>query len=456
MYAIVDVETTGGKFNEEGITEIAIYKFDGHEIVDQFSSLVNPEKEIQPFVVKLTGINNKMLIKAPKFHEVAKRIVEITNDTILVAHNAKFDYRMLRNEFDRLGYDFNRKTLCTVELSQKLLPEQPSHSLGKLTKALGIAIPNRHRAGGDALATVKLFKVLLEKDIDRSISQQLLKNIQRKKIKPSLKKMLDEIPSTIGIYYLYDKDQNLLHLGKSKNIKKTATQQFLKESRRSQQLQKSVTSIHYEKTGTELVALLKEYHVLISQKPKYNRYPRKRIFSYGLYLTLNEHGYYIISIDPIHESGRLITTFDSHKSGIKFLEKLSTTNHEIRNAIILDDHNNKESVKSLILSDINTSVNSYNDQILKALKPYDFNSRSCVILDRGRNAAERCAILIEHGTLKGYAFIDLKIQVTDLHMLQSLLVPLNDSMNTRHIVQSYLRRKKVEKIIDLDINTIDT
>lgn len=110
LYAIVDVETTGGKFNEEGITEIAIYKFDGHEIVDQFASLVNPEKEIQPFVVKLTGINNKMLVRAPKFYEVAKRVIEIMDGAVLVAHNANFDYRMLRIEFERLGYEFQTQT----------------------------------------------------------------------------------------------------------------------------------------------------------------------------------------------------------------------------------------------------------------------------------------------------------------------------------------------------------
>ena len=140
MYCILDIETTGGQFNEEGITEIAIYKFDGREVVDQFISLVNPEIPIQPFVVKLTGINNAMLRSAPKFFEVAKRIIEITSDCVIVAHNASFDYRILRTEFKRLGYDFQAKTLCTVELSKKLIPEQPSYSLGKLVRALGILL----------------------------------------------------------------------------------------------------------------------------------------------------------------------------------------------------------------------------------------------------------------------------------------------------------------------------
>ncbi|CAN0516497.1 unnamed protein product, partial [Scytosiphon promiscuus] len=167
MYVILDIETTGGKYNEEGVTEIAIHKFDGHKVVDQFISLVNPEKEIQPFVVNLTGINNNMLRTAPKFYEVAKRIVEITEDAVIVAHNAQFDYRILRTEFRRLGFNFERKTLCTVELAKQLLPDAESYSLGKLVRSLGIPVSDRHRANGDALATLQLFKLLLSKDLDK-------------------------------------------------------------------------------------------------------------------------------------------------------------------------------------------------------------------------------------------------------------------------------------------------
>ena len=175
MYAILDIETTGGKYNEEGITEIAIYKFDGHQIIDQFCSLVNPERNIQPFVVNLTGINNQMLQNAPKFHEVAKRIIEITDNCTIVAHNAQFDNRILSTEFDRLGYPFEKNMLCTVELSKKLIPDLSSYSLGKLVKSLGIPITDRHRAQGDAKATVELFKILLEKDIEKIIISDTIK-----------------------------------------------------------------------------------------------------------------------------------------------------------------------------------------------------------------------------------------------------------------------------------------
>ena len=175
MYAVVDVETTGGKYGEEGITEIAIYKYDGNDLTDQFSSLINPERPIQPFVQNLTGINEKMLRNAPKFYELAKRIVEITSDCVLVAHNASFDYRMLQTEFERLGYDFERKTLCTVELSKKLIPDIESYKLGRLVRSLGIPLSDRHRAAGDARATLELLKILLNKDGEKKIVKEFVK-----------------------------------------------------------------------------------------------------------------------------------------------------------------------------------------------------------------------------------------------------------------------------------------
>lgn len=278
LYVILDIETTGGKFNEEGITEIAIYKFDGHTVVDQFISLVNPEKEIQKFVIQLTGINNKMLQNAPKFYEVAKRIIEITKDCTLVAHNSAFDYRILSTEFDRLGYDFNRNTLCTVELSQKLILDQPSYSLGKLTKALGIPMTDRHRASGDALATVQLFKLLLEKDIGKTIIQNSVKYHDRRIEKERLQKLLDAVPKELGLFYIHDADGKVIYIGRGKNAKSEVNKLFLKQTRRALKIQDRAISITFEKTGNDLLTRLKYYIELETLSPKYNLKKRRKPF----------------------------------------------------------------------------------------------------------------------------------------------------------------------------------
>ena len=111
MFAIIDIETTGGKFNEEAITEIAIFRYENYEIKDQLISLIKPDRKIQPYVSKLTGIKENMLLSSPKFYEIAKQIIEITSNCTIVAHNAEFDYRMLKLEFKRLGYSYRRKFL---------------------------------------------------------------------------------------------------------------------------------------------------------------------------------------------------------------------------------------------------------------------------------------------------------------------------------------------------------
>ncbi|MDG2194343.1 MAG: exonuclease domain-containing protein [Polaribacter sp.] len=277
MYAILDIETTGGKFNEEGITEIAIYKYDGHTVVDQFVSLVNPEKEIQAFVVQLTGINNKMLRNAPKFHEVAKRIIEITQGCTIVAHNSSFDYRILRTEYNRLGYDYKRNTLCTIELSKKLIPDQKSYSLGKLCKAIGIPMSDRHRASGDALATVQLFKLLLEKDATKSIIENAIDHFDNKKTIEKLHKLLKTLPTTNGIYYLHNDAGKIIFMGKGENIKKEATILFLKKTNRSKKIQEKTISISYEETGNNLITLLKYYLELEVNHPKYNLRSKKKM-----------------------------------------------------------------------------------------------------------------------------------------------------------------------------------
>jgi len=169
MYAVVDIETSGGRAQIDRITEIAIYIHDGDKIVDEFSTLINPETFIPPFITRLTGIDNEMVANAPKFYEVAKKIVLMTEGCHFVAHNAPFDYRFIQEEFKRLGYNYQRQTLCTVRMSRKIIPGMGSYSLGNLCQNLGIEINNRHRAAGDALATSKLLKLLLVKTENKLI-----------------------------------------------------------------------------------------------------------------------------------------------------------------------------------------------------------------------------------------------------------------------------------------------
>ena len=278
MYTIVDLETTGGKFNEESIIEVAAYKFDGTSIKDQFISLVNPQRDIHPYVEKLTGITSKMVKTAPKFHEIAKRVVEITSDSILVAHNAQFDYRILQLEFKRLGYEFSMKSLCTVILSQELLPDQESYKLGRLSRSLGIPLKDRHRASGDALATVELFKILLEKDIKQNIIKKSIVEFPGESMNSLFKDTIENLNNEVGVFYIYNKHKKLIYIDYSKDIKNKVVKLFTSKKFIPKYVQNNFKSIKVHKTGNISISVIKALNEIRSLKPKINNNIDPKIF----------------------------------------------------------------------------------------------------------------------------------------------------------------------------------
>jgi len=453
LYAIVDIETTGGKYNEEGMTEIAIYKFDGHKIVDQFISLVNPEKEIQPFVVNLTGISSNMLTNAPKFYEVAKRIVEITDNCIIVAHNAKFDYRILRTEFKRLEYDYERQTLCTVELSKNLIPGKESYSLGKLVRALGIPLSDRHRASGDAQATLKLFQLLLSKDSEKTIIQEKIRLVPKFQMEPKLKSIIDSVPSTTGVYYMHKADGEIIYIGKSNNIKKRVNQHFTGTTAKSKKMQLMVTAVSFENTGSELVALLKECEEVKRNKPIFNRALRRTIFTHALYSFEDEQGYLNLKIDKADGRKQPITTFANRQSAKSFMFKIVEDHQLCQKLTALYptktncfNYTIKECLGACIQQE---SVENYNERVLQIIDKHRYDNQNMVIVDRGRDVDERSAILIENGVFKGLGFYNLNFQINNIDILESIITPMENNRDVQHIIQSYLRRNKRLKVIQL-------
>ena len=451
MYCILDIETTGGQFNEEGITEIAIYKFDGHEVVDQFISLVNPEIPIQPFVVKLTGINNAMLRSAPKFFEVAKRIIEITSDCVIVAHNASFDYRILRTEFKRLGYDFQAKTLCTVELSKKLIPDQPSYSLGKLVRALGIPMSDRHRASGDAIATTKLFKMLLEKDVEKQILNDYIKQEIQKGIAPKLLDIVEHLPSKTGIYYIHNEKGDLIYIGKSRNIKKRINQHFTGTSTKSKKIQREVYSVTPEETGSELIALLKESEEIKINKPVYNRAQRKSIFEWALYAEKDSNGYLNLRLQKVDGRKKEITSFTTLQEGKNALFRITEKYHLCQKLTGLYQTNAdcfQFKIKECDGACIGKiTAEEYNTRVQKLIAENSFENKNLVLLDRGRNINERSVVLIENGIYKGYAFYDLNYQVTNIDVLKNIIIPMQNNRDAKTIIQGQIRKSKSLKVI---------
>lgn len=387
-----------------------------------------------------------MLRNAPKFYEVAKRIVEITEDCIIVAHNSSFDYRILKTEFNRLGFPYKRKTLCTVELAKQLIPDMPSYSLGKLSRSLGIAISDRHRADGDAQATVKLFKMLLNKDLKKEIIKKSVKTEKRSRIASNLKSIIEELPTETGVYYIHNEASDIIYIGKSNNIKKRITQHFTGTNSKSKKIQALVHSVTYERTGNELVALLKESEEIKRNKPFLNHALKKHMFSHGLYKFIDNNGYINLKIEHIRKNELPITTFTNRQSANSFI------NHAIENYELCQKltgfqktltscfkHEIEECYGACVQKE---SPEDYNKRVEELLQLHSYDNKNLLIIDRGRYIDEKSVIVINNGEFKGLGYFDLNHQINNHDVLLSLITPMSNNRDNQHIIQSYIRRHR--------------
>lgn len=395
-----------------------------------------------------------MLRNAPKFYEVAKRIVEITEGCILVAHNAQFDYRILCTEFRRLGFEYERKSLCTVELSKYLIPGQASYSLGKLVRSLGIPVADRHRASGDAQATVKLFKMLLDKDTEKNIIKDAVRLNPKRQLEPKHLEIISELPTITGVYYIHNVDGEIIYIGKSNNIKKRINQHFTNTSPKSKKIQSLVAAVTYEATGSELVALLKESEEIKRNKPIFNRALRGSIFTHALYSFVDENNYINLSVSKADNRKKAITTFSNLQSGKSFISKAIIDYGLCQK--LTGEYKTKSSCFNYDIKECNGAcigeepASDYNKRVLALIDKNSYTNRNMVIVDKGRDIDERSAILIKDGIFQGLGFFNLNYQINNLEVLESIITPMQNNRDTQHIIQSYLRRNKKVKQISID------
>ena len=332
LFAIIDVETTGGSARFERITEIAIVLHDGVRELDRFSTLLNPERSIPYNITMLTGITNEMTATAPRFFEVAKRIVEMTDGAVFVAHNAKFDYSFVQEEFARLGYPYKRKTLCTVKLARKAMPGLPSYSLSNLKKHLGIFAERSHRALDDTLATAQLFERIYAMDEGPRLVQTMARqSVKEMKLPEGLSvDRLNEAPEACGVYYLHASDGGVLYVGKSLNIRKRIYEHFCDNSSKGQKLRAGVADFSYAVTGSELAALLIESGEIKRLQPPVNRARRARSFAGKVYAYTDEAGYLRFScVKPSNQNAKMarpVREYSKADHAVAHLGKLCEAN----------------------------------------------------------------------------------------------------------------------------------
>ena len=453
MYAVVDIETTGGSARLERITEIAVYIHDGKRLIDEYSTLINPERSIPYFITALTGISNEMVEDAPRFFEVAKKIVEITEGNIFVAHNARFDYSFIRQEFSMLGYNFRRPMLDTVSLSRKLLPGHKSYSLGNLCKDLGIEITCRHRASGDALATVRLLELLLESDKAQN-NGALVRNRKASKLHPALDMTkIADIPEEPGIYYFHNEEGEIIYVGKSCNLcQRVNTHLSNNISYREMEMRSRIADISWERTGSELVALLLESAEIKSRKPLYNRAQRRTGFRWGIYSYTDENGYIRFEYLNVKDDAVPLALFSSKERVRARLDQIIIEHGLCQKLCGMYEtdgpcfHRQVSLCRGACCGEETPA--SYNERATAVLDEFIFTQRNFFIIDRGRDSEERSAVKIINGKYAGYGYFNINDVGFGLTAVHDCIRNSTDNRDIQVIIKGYLKNHRVERIID--------
>lgn len=451
MYAIIDIETTGGRPGRDRITEIAIVIHDGNTVTHQFSTLINPECLIPYYITKLTGITNEMVTQAPKFHEIAKKLIELTENCVFVAHNVNFDYHFVKASYKSLGYDYNRKTLCTVKLSRKTFVGLPSYSLGKLCKSLNIEIKDRHRALGDAEATAIVFDKIIKANPLLLSKENLKAEIKRTAIPPELnEEIINALPEyTTGVYYFHDKTGEVIYVGKSLDIKKRIQQHFAvatKGNRRSLLLKAEVANITYENTGSELVALLLESDEIKHLKPRYNLAQKKvkAIPYYGIFHKKDTQGFINFYTHRLTENAEPLYTIDGISEAKKVLYTLIDKNklclakcdlHKTSGACF-----NYQIQKCAGACCGKENAKQYNSRATKIIDKLTFKNESFYWVDKGRNENEKAIVCIENGIYKGYGYVNVELQNTTYEW-RDHIQPCYHNKDIRLILKKFASQK---------------
>jgi DNA polymerase-3 subunit epsilon len=456
MYAIVDIETTGGYAANHRITEIAIYHHDGINITDTYHTLINPGRNIPYYITGLTGITTEMVLDAPTFEEVAGEIYSHLEGKVFVAHNAHFDYSFLKKEFDQVGINWQSKKLCTVRLSRKIIPGLRSYSLGSLAESLGVSITNRHRAGGDAAATVTIFNELLQRDRDGNIIKALKRNSGETILPPNLPKAeFDKLPAKCGVYYFHDARGAVIYVGKAINIKKRIAGHFTGDSREwsRSKIRNEIHHITYELTGNELIALILESQEIRKHWPKYNQAQKYRVEEWGIYNYEDRNGYLRFSVNVVTRGSKPLMKFSSKGDAWNFLwEKVrefdlcpKLSGLQVAKGLCFNYQTGECSGACMGIE----TIRKYNKKINKAIQSFTIEGNTVAIIGQGRSLDEHSMVLIEKGNYFGYGFFDREVSISNVESARIYVKQSIETPTVQNLINSYLTNPRGAQVVVL-------
>lgn len=451
-FAIIDVETTGGGIAGNRITEICIALLRGNKVVDKYSTLINPEQDIPAYITALTGIDDRMVEKAPRFFEVAEKIEEFTRDTVFVAHNVSFDYNVIRNEFQNIGQSFTRKRLCTVRLSRKLIPNLLSYSLGRLCDTINIPHHDRHRAEGDVDATVILFQRLLSLDSDfKTFNSFLNPRSKQATLPPHLSsEQIEDLPEEAGIYLFKNQQHKVIYAGKAINIKKRVLSHFY-DKKKEYHLGQETYYIDYEKTGNELLALLVESEHIRKHYPKYNKAQKWPATTYQIISYVNQRGIIQLALGKtkvLHDS---VSTFYNRSEAMEKLEEICETFKLCPRFCTLQSTVEKCSHYKINacegICEETESVEAYNEKVRCAIAFLNENKPSFAIQGKGRSNGEIGFALVIDGQYRGFGFFEDSESICNIEDYDPFLKRQIGSYHTHAVIRSYLKKYGEDNVV---------
>lgn len=454
MYAIVDIETTGGYAANHRITEIAIYHHDGMQLTETYQTLINPGREIPYYITGLTGITTEMVLDAPTFEEVAQDIFKRLDGKVFVAHNAHFDYSFLKKEFEQVGINFQSKKLCTVRLSRKIIPGLRSYSLGSLSESLGIQIPDRHRASGDAAATLKIFDLLLRRDNDSYIIKVLKRNSGETILPPNLpKEEFDCLPAKAGVYYFLNAYSQVIYVGKAINIKKRIAGHFTGDAREwsRSKIRNEIHHITFELTGNELIALILESQEIRRLWPKYNQAQKFKVEEWGIFDYEDRNGYLRFSVNVVTRGSRPLVRFSTKSEAWSFLwEKVrdyelcpKLSGLQVAKGLCFDYQAGECHGACMSLE----PVKKYNKRIEKAIRTFKEVGETAAIIGKGRNNEEQSLVLVDKGAYVGYGFFDNDAAISDFESARQFVKTGFETRTVQNLINAYITNPRGAKVV---------
>ena len=444
LYAIVDIETTGGYAAAGGITEIAVIISDGEKVIQRFETLLNPVYSISRYVEALTGITNAMVENEKRFSSVADELYELLHDKVFVAHNVNFDYSYLQ---------FHCKKLCTIRLGRQILPGLKSYSLGNFCREVGIPIEQRHRAGGDAAATAKLFHHLLQCDVNGHVQKMLQVKSKEQSLPPNLPvKQIRQLPQKPGVYYFHDNKGKIIYVGKAKNLSKRVNSHFSnnKPGRQKQEFLRNIYNITYTTTATELMAFILENTEIKKIWPQQNRSQKRFEQAYALYSFEDRNGYLRLGIEKKNNNLKPLYTFNLLVEGHTLLKKLS---YQFNLCPILcflqKDTVDCEGMKDERCKGVcehKESAQEYNLRVRECIEYLQKELPTFALLDEGLNSEEQSCILMEKGRFYGMGYLPSQTHITVVEDLKSYITPYSENDYIRGLVYQHAVKYPHKKI----------